>query len=155
MIDRRLKLFEDNLLPPPRPAGRHFVLLEALLLLELVGVHTRSSRRGRGGIGIGRLGDNRYESRGFGDGRKDGGNRRGVGDGRRAECLLGMALKTDDRRGEFAVAMECALEETWFVGCENGTSKCERNYGTVMSAYSGVSRVESTRWNEIREAHIS
>ena len=109
MIDCRLKLFEDNLLPPPRPAGRHFVLLEALLLLELVGVHTRSSRRGRG---IGRLGSNRYESRRFGDGRKDGSNRRGVGDGRRGECLLGLALKTDDRRGEFAVAMECALEET-------------------------------------------
>ena len=149
MIDCRLKLFEDNLLPPPRPAGRHFVLLEALLLLELVGVHTRSSRRGRG---IGRLGGNRYESRRFGDGRKDGSNRRGVGDGRRAECLLGLAQKTDDRRGEFAVAMECALEETclWdvkFAQAVRAKLRC--------SAYSGVSRgVESTRWNVIPEAHI-
>ena len=82
LIDRRLQFFEDDLLAPPRTAGGHLVLLQALLPLELVGIQTRSRSLADRLLGLFRGNAQRR----LDDGRKDGCNRSGVVN------LLGMAL---------------------------------------------------------------
>ena len=96
LIDCRLQFFEDDLLAPPRTAGGHLVLLQALLPLELVGIQTRSRSLADRVLDL----FHGNAQRRLDDGRKDGCNRSGVMN------LLGMALKIVDGLGEFAIAVE-------------------------------------------------